>query len=110
MTKDRTRKRADRTWYGLQECIWNVFAQADCLQQSEKDRDAGKPAYTADEKLCVLTSLFVQRASRKTREFFRIYAENPDLTVSESFDPIALRQAMKLQRKTKFPRHKAPIM
>ena len=73
ITKQTTRRRSDMSWYGLQESMWNVFGQPDSLAQSEEDHNKGNKLYAPNDGACVLGSLFLQRASRKTCEFFRMY-------------------------------------
>ena len=104
ITKQETRRRADLSWFGLQESMWNVFGQPDSLGPAAKEGKEPKK-YEADNSVSVLAPLFLQKASRKTREFFRVYLDNEDKT---DFDPNVLRQAKKMARQTRFPRHVAP--
>ena len=92
-TKERTRKRADFSWAGLKESMWSAFGQPDCLNDSTAPyEDDGVPTR--------LNSLFLQRASRKAREFFALYAAHPG---KAGWEIPALRHAMKAKRHHREP-------
>ena len=93
--------------------MWNVFGQPGSLGQDGSDHEKAeseKLPYEVNKFFFKLGSLFLQKTARKTCEIFSIYADNPDLIAGETFDPHTMRQALKLSRETKFPRHKCPHM
>ena len=84
---------------GLLEAMWRAFGEPDSLQHPDAEK-----AYLHDESYAgELNDLFRQRASRKVREFFRLYHENADASPGDIHEK--LRPLMKSQR-----RHRTPPM
>ena len=88
--KHKTRGRADFTWKGLKQSMWQHFGEPDSL-------DDETTPYTAllDPDPPRLNSHFLQRASRKARHFFSLYLEHPGKSGMQVRE---LRQAMKPKR------------
>ena len=85
------------TWAGLLEAMWRAFGEPDSLQHPDAEK-----AYLHDESYAgELNDLFRQRASRKVREFFRLYHENADASPEDIHEK--LRPLMKSKRQHRTP-------
>ena len=93
--KHKTRGRADFTWKGLKQSMWQHFGEPDSL-------DDETTPYTAllDPDPPRLNSHFLQRASRKARHFFSLYLEHPGKSGMQVRE---LRQAMKPKKSHRRP-------
>ena len=80
------------TWHGLQESMWNAFGRLDSLLPDDEYK--GKQFVADDEPLC-LDPLFLQRATRKARNYFYLYLQYPG---NSAHDIPALRVLLKLKR------------
>ena len=112
-TKEKTRKRKRMTWAGLKESMWQAFGHPGSLED-----DDGEYQQDSSDVPC-LSSLFLQRASRKAREFFRVYYEhsnerNIDLhglkAAIKKQRRLVVQQVQNLARETRRDRHLAPVM
>ena len=113
--KTRTRKRRDRTWWGLKESMWNVFGMPDSLDvEGGGDHQYEEDKEEYDDVDCI-TSLFLQRAARKVRHFFQLHKDfdGKEFGLYEkrkTIDTHLVKQAQNLRKPRRRDPHLAPVL